>query len=159
MHNLCNALISHKEPVSLIYFVTEACNANCPHCFVEFKSRENELSLSEIEKISESCGNSLRNIALTGGEPFLRDDLFDIAKIWWKNSTIQSVSVTTNGSMPDRVYDFAKKCAEEKIPVSFFFSYDFMETSPCGSEKDQDFFLSLPTVFCRRVSSISGCLR
>ncbi len=126
LHNLCNALISHKEPVSLIYFVTEACNAKCPHCFVEFKSRENELSLFEIEKISESCGNSLRNIALTGGEPFLRDDLFDIAKIWWTNSTIQSVSVTTNGSMPDRVYDFAKKCTEEKIPVSFFFSYDFI---------------------------------
>lgn len=125
-YNLCNALITHKEPVSLIFFVTEACNARCPHCFVNLKNRDNELSLDKIEKIAKTTGNALRNVALTGGEPFLRDDLFEIADIWWKNTTIQSISVSTNGSMPDRVYEFAKKCADKNIPVSFFFSYDFI---------------------------------
>ena len=82
LFNLYNAFISHKQPVSLIQFVTERCNARCPHCFVDLKTQENELSLEQIEKISKTTGSALRNIALTGGEPFIRDDLFEIANIW-----------------------------------------------------------------------------
>lgn len=126
LFNLYNAFISHKQPVSLIQFVTERCNARCPHCFVDLKTQENELSLEQIEKISKTTGSALRNIALTGGEPFIRDDLFEIANIWYKNSSVKSISVSTNGSMPNKIEDFAKKCVELKIPVSFFFSYDFI---------------------------------
>ena len=124
--NLYNALISHKEPISLAHFVTQRCNARCPHCFVDFKTAENELTLDEIEKITKTTGNCLRNIALTGGEPFIRDDFFEIANIWYKNTPIKSIVVTSNGSMPDRIEDFCKKAKRENIPISFFFSYDFI---------------------------------
>ncbi len=125
-YNIYNALISHKEPLFLIHFITQRCNAKCPHCFVDFKTQENELTLEQIEKIASSSGKCLRNVALTGGEPFIRDDVSEIANIWYKNSTAQTISVTTNGSMPERVEEFAKNAAKNNIPVFFFFSYDFI---------------------------------
>ncbi|MCD7780724.1 MAG: radical SAM protein [Candidatus Gastranaerophilales bacterium] len=125
--NLYNAVISRKYPVSLIHFVTQRCNAKCPHCFIDFENTYEELNLEQIEKIASTTGPCLRNIALTGGEPFIRDDFFEIANIWYKNSSAQSVSVTTNGSMPSKIENFAKKAVLNEIPVSFFFSYDFIE--------------------------------
>lgn len=124
--NLYNALISHKEPVFLTQFVTQRCNAKCPHCFVDFTNGENELTTEQTEKIASSSGSCLRNISLTGGETFLREDLSEIAEIWYKNSAAKSIVVTTNGSMPSRIEKFAKYSAQRNLPVSFFISYDFI---------------------------------
>ena len=126
LKNLNNALITHKSPVYLIHFVTQRCNARCPHCFVDFKNGDNELTLEQIEKTASTTGGCLRNIALTGGEPFIRNDLFEIADIWYTNSTIQTISITTNGSMPQKIEDFALKAVKKDIPVSFFFSYNYI---------------------------------
>ncbi len=126
LNNIHNTFISHKQPVSLAQFVTQRCNARCPHCFVDFKTAENELTLEQIEKITKTTGNCLRNVALTGGEPFIRDDFFEIANIWYKNTPIKSIVVTSNGSMPDRIENFCKKAQKNNLPVTFFFSYDFI---------------------------------
>ena len=123
---LYNTLISHKEPISLVQFITQRCNAKCPHCFVDFKTEKDELNLDEIEKITNSSGKSLQNIAITGGEPFIREDIFEIVNLWYKNSSVRTISITTNGSMPERIKDFANKAAQKEIPVFFFFSYDFI---------------------------------
>lgn len=121
-----NAFILRKQPIYLIHFVTERCNARCPHCFVDFKDGKDELSLEEIEKLSLTSGNCLRNVALTGGEPFIRQDLFEIADIWFSNSTAQTISITTNGSMPAQTEQFCQKASKKDIPVFFLFSYDFI---------------------------------
>lgn len=121
-----NAFCFRREPVYLIHFVTERCNARCPHCFVDFKDGKGELSLEQIEKIAQTSGNCLRNVALTGGEPFIREDLFEIANIWFSNSTTQTISITTNGSMPEKIESFCEKAAAKNIPVFFLFSYDFI---------------------------------
>ena len=47
------------------------------------------------------------NVNLTGGEPFARKDIVDIAKLYIKNSTVQSMYITTNASLPERVENFA----------------------------------------------------
>ena len=35
-HVLQNILISKKEPVSLVHFITNRCNARCSFCFIDF---------------------------------------------------------------------------------------------------------------------------
>lgn len=125
--NFYNAFVSKTYPVYLINFITEKCNARCPHCFVDTKKQLKELSLVEYEKITSTTGPCLRNVALTGGEPFLREDIFEIADIWYTNSSTQSLSITTNGSMPEQIEDFLNKASRKKIPVTFLFSYDFIE--------------------------------
>ena len=109
---LKNLYFDKKEPLSLVHFVTNRCNARCSFCFIDFdnpKTFHGELSLEEINELTKNLGNSLLNINLTGGEPFARKDLIDIAKCYLKNSTVQSIYVTTNASLPDRIEKFAKE--------------------------------------------------
>ena len=72
--------IKQGLPVNLIFFVTSKCNLLCRHCFYweELNLPKNELSLDEIEKVARSLPNLL-SLSLTGGEPYLRPDLPDIA--------------------------------------------------------------------------------
>ena len=111
-HVLSNLQFRKNEPVSLVHFVTNRCNARCSFCFIDFdnpKTFQGELTIEEIEKLTKNLGKSLLNVNLTGGEPFARKDLIDIAKSYLKNSTVQSIYITTNASLPDRIEKFAKE--------------------------------------------------
>ena len=111
-HVLNNLQFRKNEPISLVHFVTNRCNARCSFCFIDFdnpKTFQGELTIEEIEKLTKNLGKSLLNVNLTGGEPFARKDLIDIAKSYLKNSTVQSIYITTNASLPDRIEKFAKE--------------------------------------------------
>ena len=106
-----NVYVTKKEPVSLVHFITNRCNARCSFCFIDFDNEntfKGELSLNEIDKLTKTLGTSLLNVNLTGGEPFARKDIIDIAKLYIKNTTIQSIYVTTNASLPERVEKFER---------------------------------------------------
>ena len=97
--------------MSIVHFLTNRCNARCSFCFIDFDNPDTfkgELTLDEIDKLTQNLGKSLLNVNLTGGEPFARKDIVDIAKIYLKNTTIQSMYITTNASLPDRIENFAK---------------------------------------------------
>ena len=70
------------------------CNFTCEHCFnyIENKKRRNNLSLEEIEKISKNLGH-LKYVTLAGGEPMIRNDVFEIIKIFKKNNGLQMVNI------------------------------------------------------------------
>ena len=111
LHVLNNVYFKKNEPVSIVHFLTNRCNARCSFCFIDFddpNTFKNELSLDEIDKLTKNLGNSLLNVNLTGGEPFARKDITEIAKLYIKNTTVQSMYITTNASLPDRAEDFAK---------------------------------------------------
>ena len=121
--------LTKKEPVSIVHFITNRCNARCSFCFIDFdnpKVFEKELSLDEINKLTKNLGKSLLNVNLTGGEPFARKDILDIAKLYIKNSTIQSIYITTNASLPERIENFAKEISnlDSSIEQSFQISID-----------------------------------
>lgn len=90
----------HKRglPVSLIFFVTSRCNLLCTHCFYweELNKKKDELDLEEIERISRSLPNLL-TLSLTGGEPYLRPDLPEIAAAFEKNSGVRNIQIPSNG--------------------------------------------------------------
>ena len=81
---LNNIYFLKNEPVSLVHFVTNRCNARCSFCFIDFDNPETfrgELSLEEIDILTKNLGKSLLNVNFTGGEPFARKDLLDISKM------------------------------------------------------------------------------
>ena len=93
-------------PVSLIFFVTSRCNLLCTHCFYweELNKKKNELSLDEIERISQSLPNLL-SLSLTGGEPYLRPDLPDIAFAFEQNSKVRNIQIPSNGLLVERTVE------------------------------------------------------
>ena len=126
---LKNINLTKNEPVSIVHFLTNRCNARCSFCFIDFDNPDTfkgELTLNEIDKLTKSFGKSLLNVNLTGGEPFARKDIIDIAKLYIKNSTVQSIYITTNASLPDRIENFAKeiKKFDNNVELTFQISID-----------------------------------
>tara|TARA_B100000029_G_scaffold223166_1_gene221100 strand:- start:1744 stop:2847 length:1104 start_codon:yes stop_codon:yes gene_type:complete len=124
-----NINFTKNEPVSIVHFLTNRCNARCSFCFIDFDNPDafkNELTLGEIEKLTKNLGKSLLNVNLTGGEPFARKDITEIAKLYIQNTTVQSIYVTTNASLPDRVEEFAKEITntDKNIELTFQISID-----------------------------------
>ena len=106
--------MSTRKPFEFFiqWHLTEACNLRCKHCYQGARSAE-EMPLSEIKKTvseisdmitdwSEAYGVTFsRSMNITGGEPFLRRDLFDILREI-KNKGFE-IFLLTNGTLVDRV--------------------------------------------------------
>ena len=96
-------------PVSLILFVTNRCNAACNHCFYwkELLREKDGLSIDEIRKLLESL-RGLRQVILTGGEPFLREEIHEIVTLF-RGIGVRSVTIPTNGILTERVTECASR--------------------------------------------------
>jgi len=97
----------------LILRVTNRCNASCSFClnnYYQAKTAINaqELSVEEYSRIAENL-KGLVLLNLSGGEPYLRPDLFEIADAFVVHSGAWLISSPTNGSFPERTVDFAER--------------------------------------------------
>ena len=113
-----------KTPIYLTFFVTSRCNAKCKHCLYQHKlnrNKKNELNLKEIEKISRSM-DGIDELLLTGGEPFLRKDLSEIAYLFYKNNKSPIIRIPTNGYFTETIYKetkkILKKCVKSLILIN-----------------------------------------
>ncbi len=103
--DLAGKYFHSKTPVCLVYAVTSRCNSRCKTCFYHQKlnrSNVHELSLHELDKVSRGF-RPLMELILTGGEPFMRDDLSDVCEVFYNNARVRAVSISTNAFFSDRV--------------------------------------------------------
>ena len=115
------AILTKSPPLHLTLFVTRRCNASCPFCFYSAgAASKDELTLEEYSRISESTGRLLW-LALSGGEPIMRDDLIDIVKMFYRNNRPSIILLPTNGLMPGRtrvmVEQILTDCPDSTIVV------------------------------------------
>ncbi len=92
-------------PRMLTYTVTFRCNARCVMCDSWRKPALDELTLEEIERIFAQLPQ-MDAVRLTGGEPFVRTDLAEIAAAATTMLDPLVLHVTTNGFLTDRIVDF-----------------------------------------------------
>ena len=142
---LNNIILTKQSPISVVHFLTNRCNARCSFCFIDFddpNTFKNELSLDEIKILTKNFGETLLNVNFTGGEPFARKDITEIAKNYIDNTTIQSIYITTNGSLPERVIAYAKEIHKynNKIEQSFQISVDHFPDNHDTVRKIKDLF-------------------
>ncbi len=90
-------------PISGNFELTARCNFNCPMCYVhlskdEIDKRGRELSAEKwIEIASEAKNAGMMFALLTGGEPLIRDDFFEIYNAMKAMGLM--ISINTNGSL------------------------------------------------------------
>lgn len=112
-------------PRFLTYIVTFACNARCVMCDSWRKSSPDELTLDEIERIFRQLP-PLDVVRLTGGEPFVRSDLPEIARLAAELLQPLALHVTTNGFLTQRIVDFCERRRRE-APLHLLISIDGLE--------------------------------
>ena len=94
------------RPSWCTYLVTYRCNARCGMCDSWRMKPGPELAVDEVDHVFRRLG-ALDVVRLTGGEPFLRHDLPSLAEAVMDASRPRVLHLTTNGSFPERVADFA----------------------------------------------------
>jgi len=103
-----------RLPSYLIYFVTARCNAKCQTCFywqeIESASPKNELSPDETEKIAEHLPRLIQ-LTISGGEPFLREDLFPLLKPIIEKTRPLFLSIPSNGMLTERIVQTTEQLA------------------------------------------------
>ncbi|GMU22989.1 MAG: putative coenzyme PQQ synthesis protein E PqqE [Phycisphaerae bacterium] len=98
----------------LQWHITDRCNLRCAHCYQESRS-DGGLTLPELLSILEQYkallglwrGQTKRpvrgHVTLTGGEPFVREDLWNLLEILSACRPLLSFALLTNGTLIDGV--------------------------------------------------------
>ncbi|WP_250673394.1 radical SAM protein (plasmid) [Paraclostridium ghonii] len=113
---LLNALKEHSFLEENIYpflnsayvHVTDNCNLHCVGCysFVDDRNCKDNLSLKDFCELFNSLKNSgVTKVVVSGGEPFLRNDLMEIFKYAKEQVKLERLIVITNGTMPIERYE------------------------------------------------------
>lgn len=103
------------KPQAISLEITHDCIAKCIMCNIWKIPREvPNLPMEDwIRLLSSGLFSELREIDITGGEPFLRKDLLDlfmaICELNHKNlKALRSIAITTNGFLTQRVLEYSE---------------------------------------------------
>ncbi|NRA03775.1 MAG: radical SAM protein [Myxococcales bacterium] len=107
------------KPSLISWNLTRKCNLRCPHCYMDGgRKAENELTTDEcLGLIDEMKDLGTEMLILTGGEPLLRKDIFDIASA----ASAQGIWVVmgTNGVLvSDKVVLKMIECGVQGVAIS-----------------------------------------
>ena len=93
--------------------VTYRCNAKCNMCnrYKAPSLPEEEITIETIRKLPEMYFTNI-----TGGEPFIRDDLKDIVRELYKKS--ERIVISTNGFFTEKIVDLCREFPQVGIRIS-----------------------------------------
>ncbi len=124
-------------PIGGTFEITSRCNFDCPMCYVHSSQNDkacikNELSAEQWISIAKQAKDRGMVFALlTGGEPFIRKDFFEIYNAMRAMGLI--VSINTNGSLLDG--QIRQKLIENppfRVNISLYGSNDDTYKNMCG---------------------------
>ncbi len=98
-------------PMNYTVSLTYKCNSRCKTCNI-YKKKSEELQVSDYEKIFKKLGKRPYWITLSGGEPFLRNDLVDICKVIYDNSKPAIINIPSNGILTNKIVANVKAITE-----------------------------------------------
>ncbi len=85
-----------KKPEFIILDITHKCNLKCNICEIRKDSQTAEFSLEEVKKlIGQALNWGVKEFVFSGGEPLLREDIFEILEFVRLNN--YRVGLLTNG--------------------------------------------------------------
>jgi MoaA/NifB/PqqE/SkfB family radical SAM enzyme len=122
---IANRLGTIPRPAWCTYLVTYRCNARCKMCDSWRLRPGRELTPDQVRTVFAKVGR-LDVVRLTGGEPFLREDLAEVAAAVWEASAPSVLHITSNGSFPERTADFVEDFPSPKR-LRFLISFDGLE--------------------------------
>lgn len=107
---------------TIVFFLTRECGARCPFCFNTKKTLPGAAQggLLTVEEYSKLAANlrGLRQAIFSGGEPFLRKDISEIASALRREAGVRLFSIPTNG-MAEGALESVERMARENPGADF----------------------------------------
>jgi radical SAM protein with 4Fe4S-binding SPASM domain len=122
----------------LQWHITERCNLKCKHCYQDPVFLKKEINTRSSVNILKDFIKQIKEweipkqrvkISLTGGEPFVRKDFFNILEECYKNRDVFQYGILTNGTFLDK----------EKIKKIEQLGVSYVQISLEGMEKINDY--------------------
>ncbi|NGZ06822.1 MAG: heme d1 biosynthesis radical SAM protein NirJ [Magnetococcales bacterium] len=132
----------------VVWNVIRRCNLACAHCYSASADREfrGELTLEECCRVLDDLKRSgVSALILSGGEPLLRPDLFELAE--HARSLGFYLGLSSNGTLMDA--NMAKRIAQA--------GFDYVGVSLDGMESHHDKMRGVAGSFQRSVAGIRQC--
>lgn len=111
---------NHAGPRIVSWNTTLKCNLKCDHCYIDANNNENKTELNTVEgkQLIDQLAELGRSIlVLSGGEPLLRKDIFELAAYGVKKGLIMTMG--TNGTLiDDEVAREIFDCGIRKVAIS-----------------------------------------
>jgi MoaA/NifB/PqqE/SkfB family radical SAM enzyme len=108
-------------PINFTVGLTYRCNSQCKTCNIWRRKSSNELSVEEFDEVFRKIGEAYW-FTLSGGEPFLRNDIVEICRSVRDNCKPGIINIPTNGLLCDvilgRVKEILEVCPDTKIVVN-----------------------------------------
>ncbi len=136
-----------RRPV-VVWTLTQSCNLKCIHCYADAVRGKvsGELTTAELARVMQEMSQvGVAALLLSGGEPLMRGDLFEIAHL----ATDMGIPITlsTNGTLIDgRMAERIKKAGFRYVGISLD-----------GLEGTNDFFRGWTGAFRRALAGIRNC--
>lgn len=90
------------------WHITDRCNLRCSHCYQENYRSQDEMSIASLKVIADKLifaldkWNREGRIALTGGEPLLKKELFPLLDYLQEREQIKKLSILSNGTLVNK---------------------------------------------------------
>lgn len=118
-----------SQEVEDFYFqwhITDKCNLRCTHCYQENYTDASEMPFEELKIVANKLFQTLSkwkkkgDFSITGGEPFIRKDLFSFLEYLDSSEWVSNLDILSNGTMiTDKTAERLKKLAKlDRIQVS-----------------------------------------
>lgn len=110
-----------QSPFIVIWEMTRACALRCVHCRAEAQYRRDsrELTTEEGKRLLEQIAALDRPLlVLTGGDPFQRDDLFELAEYGINQGLHVSLAPSATPKVTKRRLEKAKQIGISRISFS-----------------------------------------
>ncbi|MCD6380229.1 radical SAM protein [bacterium] len=134
-----------RYPIDAVIAITYRCQAKCRMCSI-WKITEHEDVSPDIYK---RLPKTLRDVNISGGEPFLRDDLEEIVKTVHTRLPGSRIVVSSNGLLGESIVPRALKLKEIFPRIGFAFSVD-------GVGEMQDFIRGVEGAYEKVITAVKG---
>lgn len=107
-----------SAPIGIGWVIIGGCNLRCIHCYGNSEELPRVVLSTEecLEIVDKMAESKILRVVISGGEPMLRDDIFDIIQALHRSNI--SVVLGTNGSFICLAnVDFLRVC--KRVEVSF----------------------------------------
>jgi radical SAM protein with 4Fe4S-binding SPASM domain len=126
-------------PLSVELEVTRRCHLDCIHCYVDHNACDDELSFDEItELLDELADLGVLQLSVTGGEPFVRRDIWEILEAVRRRGFLLRL-FTTATMIGDQAAQRLKALALAEAHISLYAPtpalHDAITTRPGSFEK------------------------
>ncbi len=141
--------VKSNKPI-VVWNMTNRCNLKCVHCYAEATTQtaEGELTTEEAKRFIDDVAEYNAPVLLfSGGEPFMRDDLFELAR-YAKSLGLRPV-ISTNGTL----------ITEEKARLAKEAGIMYIGVSLDGLKDVNDKFRGVDGAFDRAVEGMKNCLK